>query len=307
MELSMKPRTISPKTYGVSFSTKQCRAFSIDEERCLDWLLNDAGFRRFRLMSYWNEHEKTKGKYNFKALDAQIDQIEAAGGEITLCLGARQPRWPENHWPDWAWKTTKEKRTEALLKYIEKVVKRYNKRNCIVSWQLENEALLKQFGRRPEIDRERLKTEYALVRKLDPKRPIIMSTSNGWGVPMRQPIPDIVGFSYYGIMHKHDAYHRTVHRPWLFKLRKAIIAYWWQRPAFIHELQCEPWGPTSIWSMSITEQDNSMDIYQIEQNIREARKIKATPIDLWGAEWWYWRLHVHDDPSIWHAVRNAIS
>lgn len=303
----MKPHIISPKKYGVSFSTKQCRAFDIDEGKCLDWLLTDAGFRRFRLMSYWNEHEKSKGKFNFKALDAQINQIEAVGGVITLCLGVRQPRWPENHWPEWAWKTTKEKRSEALLKYIEKVVKRYKKRECIISWQLENEALLKQFGRRPEVDRERLKQELALVRKLDPKRPIIMSTSNGWGVPMRQPIPDIVGFSYYGIMHKNDAYHRTIHRPWLFKLRKSFIKFWWQRSSFIHELQCEPWGPASIWKMSITEQDNSMDIYQIEQNIRDARKVNAAPIDLWGAEWWYWRLHVHDDPSIWHTVRNAIS
>jgi Cellulase (glycosyl hydrolase family 5) len=298
-------RSISPKKYGVSFSSKQCAAFGVDEAKCLDWLLTDVGFNRFRLMSYWNEHEKKQGIYTFKRLDEQIDQIEKAGGEITLCLGARQPRWPENHWPNWAWETTKEKRTQALLKYIEKVVKRYKDRDCIVSWQLENEALLRSFGRRPEVNRKRLRDEFTLIKTLDPSRPIIMSTSNNWGIPMRQPIPDIIGFSYYGVVHSNDAYHRTMHRPWIHRLRKFAISYWWNRPVFVHELQCEPWGPAAIWKMSLTEQDNSMDTYQITNNINDARRIGAYPIDLWGAEWWYWRLHVRDDPSIWHAVRDA--
>ncbi len=50
-------------------------------------------------MSYWNEHEKTQGTLDFDELDKQFKQIEQAGGVITLALGARQPRWPENHWP----------------------------------------------------------------------------------------------------------------------------------------------------------------------------------------------------------------
>lgn len=302
----MSEKIINPAEYGVSFSLKQCNAFGISQHATLDWLLTDAGFRRFRLMSYWNEHENIQGKHDFAALDAQLDQISRYGGQVTLCLGARQPRWPENHWPDWAWKLSKEKRTEALLKYIETVVERYKDRRCIISWQLENEALLKRFGKRPEVDRKRLRTEFALVRELDPTRPIIMSTSNSWGVPVRKPMPDIIGFSYYTVIFRNKSYHHTVHRPWIHRLRKRWIQYWWSRPCFVHELQCEPWGPTSIWKMSLTEQDASMNTYQIEKNITDAQKIGMYPIDLWGAEWWYWRLHVRDDPSIWHAVRAAI-
>jgi len=183
-------------TYGVSFSVKQCRNFGIDPRDTLAWLL-EKGWRRFRLMSYWNEHEKQPGKYDFRALDAQIQQIRKADGVATLCLGARQPRWPENHWPNWAWKATKPERTAALLRYIEVVVKRYKNEACIVSYQLENEALFKNFGQRSEIDRKRLRAEFALVKKLDQKRPVIMSTSDPWGIPLRRPFPDIVGFSYY--------------------------------------------------------------------------------------------------------------
>ncbi len=141
-------QVIDPKQFGVSFSVKQCRSFNIDPIKTLRWLISVAGFRRFRLMSYWDEHEKQPGKYDFTELDRQIKIIEKAGGVISLCLGARQPRWPENHWPEWVWRLDKADRSEALLKYIEVVVERYKDRPSIVSYQLENEALLKVFGKR---------------------------------------------------------------------------------------------------------------------------------------------------------------
>ena len=65
-------RIIDPSDFGVSFSLKQCSSFDIDPEETLRWLVAQ-GFRRFRLMSYWNEHEKEPKKYDFSALDWQID------------------------------------------------------------------------------------------------------------------------------------------------------------------------------------------------------------------------------------------
>ncbi len=82
---------IDPALFGVSFSLKQCRGFDIDPDKALRWLIKDAGFRRFRLMSYWDEHEKQPGKFNFARLDRQISAIEKAGGVISLCLGAASP------------------------------------------------------------------------------------------------------------------------------------------------------------------------------------------------------------------------
>src|SRR5688572_7811104 len=155
--------------FGVSFSLKQCRNFGIDPHDTLNWLIQDAGFRRFRLMSYWNEHETEQGTYNFKELDWQIDAVAKAGGQVSLCLGARQPRWPENHWPEWAWQASPAVRSSALLQYIETVVNRYKNHPALASYQLENEALLKAFGQRPEIHRQRLRAEYVLVKRLDPR------------------------------------------------------------------------------------------------------------------------------------------
>jgi hypothetical protein len=298
---------MSTSRYGVSFSAKQCRNFGIDSRATLGWLISEAGFRRVRLMSYWNEHEKQPGQLDFSELDWQMQMVEAAGGEVTLCLGARQPRWPENHWPDWAWQASQPERSLALLNFVAAVVKRYRGRSCVISYQLENEALLKTFGERPEVDRQRLTEEYALVKALDPDRPIIMTTSTSWGIPFRQPIPDIVGFSYYQVLYRQGRYTTAFHRPWLDRCRAGLIELIHRRPSFIHELQLEPWGPTAIWKMSVVEQDKSMSARQITRNLELARKTGLGPIDLWGGEWWYWRLKKHDDPSIWRAVEQAIS
>lgn len=294
--------------FGVSFSVKQCRAFGIDPGDCLDWLITTGKFQRFRLMSYWNEHEPSVGTYDFTELDWQIDRVAKAGGTVTLCLGARQPRWPENHWPDWAWELSPSERTTALLTYIETVVKRYKDRSVIVSYQLENEALLEEFGERPEVDRARLRAEYKLVKSLDHRRPIIMTTSTSWGIPIRQPIPDTVGFSYYQVHFnaKKQRYTTSFHTPLLHRLRSLAIQIIHRKPSFIHELQLEPWGPKNIWEMTPAEQDKSMSPKQIKRNIALARATGLSPIDLWGGEWWYWRTTTQRNNSIWEAVQSAI-
>jgi hypothetical protein len=298
--------SVGPEKWGVSFSLKQCRNFGIDPDATLHWLITEGGFRRFRLMSYWDEHEPSSGTYQFKALDRQFDLAEQYGCEITLCLGARQPRWPENHWPQWAWEASHTERSAALLRYIRTVVERYRGRRIIVSYQLENEALLKAFGERPEVDRRRLRAEYQLVKELDPARPVIMTTSTSWGIPVRQPIPDMVGFSYYRILFRQGKYRHALHLPSLDRLRARVIRSAHQKQSFIHELQLEPWGPTAIWKMSISEQNKSMSVEQIKTNVTLARKTRLQPIDLWGGEWWYWRLTVLDDPSIWKMVKKLV-
>jgi hypothetical protein len=304
---SLSPAAIiDPGQFGVSFSQKQCWNFDLDGYETMSWLINTAGFRRFRLMSYWDEHEQSPGSYDFSCLDWQIKLAADTGCIVTLCLGARQPRWPENHWPEWAWELPKAKRTEALLRYITAVVERYRDQQCVTSYQLENEALLRSFGERPEVDRRRLRAERALVKKLDPSRPLVMTTSTSWGIPLRRPIPDMVGFSYYQIVHSQGKYHTALHNPHLDRVRSKAIALLHRKQSFIHELQLEPWGPQAIWEMSISEQDASMSVQQIKTNVALARKTRLMPIDLWGGEWWYWRLAVKNDPSIWKAVQQAI-
>lgn len=303
------PKIIDPEKWGVSFSIKQCRNFGQDPKLVLARLIKQ-GFRRFRLMSYWDEHEKSRDQLDFTELDWQIDMVEKAGAVVTLCLGARQPRWPENHWPDWAWRATYQERSDRLGAYVANVVNRYKSRRCIVSYQLENEALLKNFGERSEVDRPRLRAEYALVRRLDPTRPIIMTTSTSWGFPLRRPRPRILGFSLYNVVYDagNKAYGGREQKPWVFRLRAFL--YWLttigDRKSFIHELQLEPWGPKAIWEMSYAEQDKSMNLKQIGRNIEIAKTMNLYPIDLWGGEWWYQR-NSEGDKKVVTGIVNLIS
>lgn len=302
------PTTIDPCKYGVSFSLKQARNFHIPQAELLGWLLDVAGFRRFRLMSYWDEHEPEPGRLDFAALDEQIAMIEKAGGAISLSLGVRQPRWPENHWPDWAWSLPKAARTTALMAYIGVALRRYREHPAIISYQLENEALLTNFGTRPDTSRRRLRQEFSLVKALDPGRPVIMTTSTSWGIPVLQPIPDIVGFSYYHIYFngRQGRYKKAGgHYVLLHRLRALVIWQLLNRHSFIHELQLEPWGPKAIWEMGRPEQDKSMGPDKIVQSLQRGRATKLFPIDMWGGEWWYWRLK-QGDPSIWDAVRQSL-
>lgn len=303
-------RTLPTDKLGVSFSVKQCRDFQIDPHDTLDWLLHEMGFRRFRLMSYWNEHEKKQGRYDFSALDQQLGQIEKAGGIVTLCLGVRQPRWPESHWPDWALKLPQTERYQALADFITAVVQRYKDRKLIVNWQLENEALNRNFGENGDFNRKRLRDEYNLVKRLDPARPVVMSTSNSWGLPLRRPIPNLIGFSFYRVIYVNGNYTYSKLPVWSFRLRdilaKIILRWPHFTDTFIHELQCEPWGPKAIWEMPVEEQDKSMGSEQIRTNIQLAKSTGLYPMDLWGGEWWYWRLKNHGDDSIWQSVYKNI-
>lgn len=295
--------------FGVSLSVKQCRNFGVSSTDCLEWLIKEGGFTRYRLMSYWDEHEPRPGAYNFQEVDSQIELIVKHNGTVTLCLGARQPRWPENHWPEWAWNLSKADRSRALLGFLEKVVERYKNNPVIVSYQLENEALLKGFGTRPEVDRRRLRDEFELIKLLDPTRPIAMSTSTSWGIPLRRPIGDVVGFSYYHTVYnnKKNAYTTAFHKPWLHKFRSMLIKAILNRDSFIHELQLEPWGPKNIWEMPHDEQMKSMSLEQIARNIHLAQKTGLTPIDLWGGEWWYWCHKNRSNRAVIDAVLKAIN
>lgn len=259
-------------------------------------------------MSYWNDCEPKEGKFDFSDLDKQLKIIQRHKGTVSLCLGVRQPRWPENHWPEWAWKLPKDQRDQALLDFIKVVVKRYKKNKSVISYQLENEALLSDFGERSEVDRNRLVNEYKLVKKLDKKRPIIMTTSTSWGIPIRKPIPDIVGISYYQVLFnpKLQKYTTAFHRPSLDRLRTLAIKAIHNKPTFIHELQLEPWGPKNIWEMSVKEQDSSMSPEQITKNLDLAHKTGIKSIDLWGGEWWYYRDAIQKDPKIWQAVESGL-
>lgn len=271
--------------------------------------LEDLGVRRFRLMSYWNIHEKSPGNYNFAELDWQLDLIAKYHGEASLCLGKRQPRWPECHMPPWAQKLDKQEWYPALFTYIETVIKRYRKHPALQSWQLENEALLKSFGHCVDQDYnpQRLIKELQLVKKLDPDHPVIMTLSDSWGLPWRPPQPDMYAMSLYRTtINQRGNYVFSKRPPQFYQLRALAITLLRRRSTFIHELQAEPWLHSGITTTPLTDQLNVLSPENLRKNILFAVRTGLRPIDLWGLEWWYWMRESHSHPEYWETVRKTL-
>ena len=290
-------KIINTQDLGVSFSVKNCREYGINWEDALRYTLQ-MGFKRFRLMSYWDLHEPSRGNYDFDLLHAQHKIILESGGRVTQCLGIRQPRWPECHIPDWAKELPKDQATKAYLEFQKRAVLELKNYDHIESWQLENEFWLKSFGEHFDFSRTRLNQEFMQIRALDPNRPIIMSLANTFSLPVGRPKPDIYATSMYRNLYDNGAYRKTYFSPLYYKMRRLLIRMILRRDLIIHELQAEPWGPKSNWEMSSAEQFITMNVPEIKTALEFARQSGIPYIDMWGAEWWYWRTLQHNDHTI---------
>lgn len=301
-----------PTQLGVSFSKTYAEELGINWQTAYEGVLKDLGFKKLRLMSYWDEHEKERDIYDFSSLDWQMDLAAQYGAKVSLAVGHRQPRWPECHTPNWAKQLETKQQNAKLLEYLETVSLRYRYHPALESYQLENEIFNRMFGECPDFDRDLLNQEYNLVKKIDPQHPVIINVSNQSGTPIRQPVGDEVGFSLYK-----KAYGQIlgIGYYWSFRyvpsawhtLRASIIELMHGNPTFVHELQTEPWGPVATKYMSIEEQNKSMDPEQLRNNIKFAENTGMSRIYIWGAEWWYWRLHNFNDPSLWNAVQEEVA
>lgn len=297
---------IKVPNYGVSFSIKQARELGVDPHANLTALLDDMGIKNYRLMSYWDESEKTRGQFDFTELDWQVNEIAKRGGTVSLAIGLRQPRWPECHAPDWSYTLKGNEWKQALYAYMEVVVKRYEKSGAVISWQLENEAYNALFGTCGAPDVERLNEEFNLVKSWS-KKPVWMSLSDQHAFPTAAPTPDKWGFSVYRWVYNGDVPPKNTYLlyptpVWYHRMRAAIIKSYTHRDIFIHEMQLEPWGPGALKNLSVEEQNKSMSPQQIHDSLYYTREMGIKDIYVWGGEWWYWRK-VNGDSSIWDKVK----
>jgi len=302
----------SPKTeVGLSFSE-----FYAKEGLLLDWqkayenILNEFHPRHLILMAYWPYLEPERGAYNFKDLDWQLNL--ASSSEITLIIGRRIPRWPECHLPKWALSLTKEEFNQAFLAYLETVVNHYKNIPSIKYWQVENEPFLSSFGICPPLDKELFKKEIALVKELDPTRPIVLTDSGelGWWLPVAQNA-DILGTTLYRIVdNKLFGTFSYFFVPPVFYSLKAFLVKTFTPvyQVFISELQAEPWagGGNNLIYESFSAQTLHFNSSTLWKNFIFAKKTGLNPIYFWGSEWWYYRK-INGDESFWETGKKIFA
>ncbi|HET9850752.1 MAG TPA: beta-galactosidase [Candidatus Saccharimonadales bacterium] len=307
------PKVKDPQ-FGVSFSIEYAEELGNNWRANYQALLNDLGFKRLRLMSYWELVEPQKGKYDFKDLDWQFAQANAHHAKITLAIGLRQPRWPECHEPNWAkadpiesaaWKAN-------LYSFITTVVNHYKNNPALESYQLENEPENNWFGgcREGAAPKSRLSYEFNMVKKLDPSHPVWMSLSDEHGLPLGKPVPDAYGFSIYRVVYSTNTpIHFYITYPitdWYHRLRVWLIKEIQHRPVYVHELQLEPWGSKPTEDLTIAQQNKSMSVAQIHKSIAYSEKTGIRLQYMWGGEWWYWRKTHFNDSGPWNAIKEEL-
>ena len=289
---------------GVSFIPAYAESLGLDAQKTMDGLINDVGVRHFRLVSYWDQLEPSKGNYDFSLLDWQFRKAEAAHAKITLAIGLRQPRWPECHAPDWTKSEPKSQWQPQLNDFMTQVINRYKSSPSLDSYQLENEFSLDGFGTCTDFDRSRLIQEFALVKKLDAAHPVIMSRSVNFPTPMLSaPRPDIVGFSIYRRVWDGQFTHRYFTYPmpsWYFAFQAGVQKILTGRESIVHEIQAEAWPPNgqSIQQTSLAEQDKTISADRLKSTVQFGKNTGMRQIYLWGAEYWYYRAQTLHDPSL---------
>lgn len=300
-----------PLQLGVSFIPDYAQSLGVNPQQTMDALIG-IGVKQFRLVSYWSDMEPTPGHYDFSQLDWEFAKADAAHAQVTLAIGLRQPRWPECHAPNWINTSAPESQwVPQLDQFMTTVIARYGHNPALQSYQLENE-FFNTFGQCPDDNRARLVSEFNLVKQLDPRHPIIVSRSNNYGgLQLGQPQPDIAGISVY----------RRVWSPWVGRYTEYPFPSWYYaflagsqkiltgKDSVLHELQAEPWPPDgkTITQISLAEQNKSFNARDFTATVNFAKNTGMRQIDLWGAEYWYYRQQVLHDPSLMNVARQEFS
>jgi len=297
--------------FGVTFIPQYAKYFDLNPEETMQAMIDDLSIRHFRLVSYWDEIEKTPGVYDFSELDWQFKKAVDSGSTVSLAIGLRQPRWPECHMPKWAEQQSKEQWAPELKTFMGKVIERYKDNPALESYQLENEFFLDVFGICPDFSRDRLIDEFNFVKQQDPNHTVIISRSNNaLGLPVGKPRPDKFGISVYKRVWDRTVTKRYFEYPfpaWFYAFLAGAGEIVTGKDMIIHELQTEPWGPDKgIKEISIAEQNKSLDAKRLKDRIAYGKATGMREVDLWGVEMWYWRKTKMHDPSLWNAGQAAL-
>jgi hypothetical protein len=179
---------------------------------------------------------------------------------------------------------------------------------ALESYQLENEYFLKVFGICTDFDRNRLISEFNLVKSLDSQHRLVVSMSNNAiGTPIGQPTPDEWSISVYKRVWDKTITKRYFEYPipaWYYAFRAGWTLLTRGHDSFIHELQAEAWLPDgySIKDAPISELYKSMNPERLRDRLKYGEATGMRTIDAWGVEWWYQMKVKRHQPELWNVA-----
>ena len=290
-------------TYGISYNLPYVLELGLNPDVVFDAFVNDLKVRDFRLSTHWTLIEPIQNQFDFTWMDTDIRKVEKVNGHIILGVGRRLPRWPECHVPDWAKSLTWEEQKRELREYITAVVLRYKDSSAVTHWQVENEPYLSLFAYDfcGNLDEAFLEEEIALVKSLDPTRPVLVTDSGNlgtWNQAYRQG--DAFGTSVYVYFWNPElGQFKSILPPWFYRVKENIMALLHGgKETFLIELSLEPWLLEPVTAVDIETQYSRMNIEKFNEIIAYAENTRYEKQYLWGGEWWYW-LSKNGHPEMW--------
>lgn len=304
-------RTAIPEniSYGVTYSKFRADELNLNWQDVYRALLSDLGVRKFRLVAHWPMIEPEDGVFDFSVMDYEMRLAEEYGAEVILAIGRRLPSWPECHEPNWANELEEGERNERVLRYMERVIERYKDSSALRWWQVENEPFIIGFAYEHcgKVNPDFLDEQIALVKALDPERPILLTASGElgfWNNTWKRA--DVFGTTVYRRVWSADlgmfiTYPTT---PSFFRAKKRLTEIFeGPRPGIIAELAAEPWPVRAIIDTSLEDQLARMDVAFFNDTIDFAAQTGFDEQYLWGAEWWYYLKEVHGEDALWNRAR----
>lgn len=298
-------------TYGISYNVPYVLELGLDPDMVFDAYLSELGVRDLRMSAHWTLIEPKRNQFDFAWMDRDIQKAEAVDARVIFGVGRRLPRWPECHVPHWAQELTWDEQKVEIREYITAVVTRYKDSPAITHWQVENEPYLSLFAYEHcgELDESFLEEEIALVKSLDPTRPVLVTDSGNLGTWRgAYAHGDSFGTSVYVYFWNPElGQFKTLLPPWFYRVKENVMALVYdEKETFLIELSLEPWLLEPVTQVPVETQYSRMDIVKFNEIIEYAKGTRYEKQYLWGGEWWYW-LREHGHTEMWERGRELFS
>jgi hypothetical protein len=303
-----KPET-DPQ-WGLTFSYQEAQGLGFDWKTMYLDILADLKPKNLRLMTYWEDIEKEKGKYDFTISDQIVAEAQRQNINVLLVVGRKQPRWPECHQPSWYSQLSSTEQDQAVMDFVKNTVEHFKTYTAVKEWQVENEPNFGFGPNCPTIPLKLLSDEVAAVRNLD-SRPIIVTDSGdrgGWITPMKSGADDF-GYTLYRVSYdeKYGGYYKYPLPPAFYRIRSGILqSFTKTQKIYDVELQMEPWFTNGALNTPLSVQNSLMNAKVFDGNVAYAKQTGASAHYLWGVEWWYWMAKQNNDWGVWEAAKKLL-
>ncbi len=295
----------------------------------LGTLLSGLNARYLRLSVEWSQVEPNPGAFDWSLIDALLAEADRHGASVMLTVGVKAQRHPEYYIPPWALANINLKpdtdistdpylRSRALS-VIEAAVRHFAASPAIDAWGADNEPYVPS-GRSHgwQLGAAFVRAEVETIRRNDPAaRPISINHGQHFVFDHRWrdalADSDILAQSLY-------PWRNYELLGWRFVVpileigplapnyrAQARRAAELQRQFWITEMQAEPWFDGDMRTLSPAHPSPNLTSARFRKNIDYARRVGASRVYLWGAEWWLLQRQRHADSTWWDLAREAIA